>query len=44
MQSQIRPQQYQGATTARLVFCEIPIAVKLFMIPQTVPKDQRMVQ
>ena len=28
-----------GATTARLVFCEIPMAVKLFIIPQTVPKS-----
>ena len=26
-----------GATTAKLVFWEIPIAVKLFIIPQTVP-------
>ena len=26
-----------GATTARLVFCDIPMAVKLFIIPHTVP-------
>jgi hypothetical protein len=28
-----------GATTAKLVFCDIPIAVKLFIIPHTVPKS-----
>ena len=28
-----------GATTARLVFCDIPIAVKLFIIPHTVPNN-----